>query len=159
MPSFGFALVPKDLMQTSEEGKTVWGLGIQFLVPNQLQGFDNSQMVFCPRFYFPLGKGHVQLGITYGSDTGVFPRLENIFMGEFGYRFGFETRFLNSFVALGGQYSQYQSALGEFRNWGPHFATGLVLPLAPNFRMGAEMRVLQLEKTVLGFGGNFTFSL
>lgn len=153
------AIVPKELMETSEEGRMVWGLGIQFLVPNQLKGFENSQMVFCPRFYFPLRRGHLQIGASYGSDSGEFPKLDHVLIGELGYRLSFETRFLHSFLTVGGQYSQYRASEGLFKNWGPHFATGIILPLAPDFRMGAELRMLQLEKTVLGFGGNFTFSI
>lgn len=157
--SSSLALVPKQLMETTEENRYLLGLGIQFLVPNQLTGFENSQMVFCPRVYLPIFKGHLQLGASYGTDSGVYPRLDRILIAEMGYRLGFETRFFSSSISVGAQYSHYQSALGNFKQWGPHLAWGIILPLARDFRMGLELRALQLEKAVLGFGGNFTFAL
>lgn len=135
------------------------GLGIQFLVPNQLKGFETTQLVFCPRFYVPLGTGHIQTGLSYGTDTGVYPRLDQIFMAELGYRFDFTTRFFTAFLSAGGQFSRYLSTAGDFRNWGPHASWGIVFPLARDFRMGAEMRTVILEKVVLGFGGAFTLAL
>lgn len=148
-----------DKIETTEEGRYLAGLGIQFLVPNQLNGFETSQMVFCPRLYIPFGTEHLQVGLSYGNDTGVYPQLDQIFIAELGYRFDFKTRFFTGFVSGGGQFSRYLSSLGDFRHWGPHASWGIIFSLAKDFRMGAEMRALFLEKAVLGFGGNFTVAL
>ncbi len=146
-------------LQTSERGRFLLGLGIQFLVPDELPGFTNSQMVFCPRFYFPVGPGHFQLGASYGTSTGKFPELDQIFIAETAYRVDFETRFFTGFLFPGLVYSRYFSANGEYKKAGPQLGWGIIFPLARSFRMSAEMRALALEKLVMGFGANFTFSL
>ncbi|NBX75680.1 MAG: hypothetical protein EBQ92_03935 [Proteobacteria bacterium] len=154
-----FSAVSLKQVESSEEGRYLVGLGIQFLVPDQLPGFESSQMVFCPRLYIPVGTEHIQVGVTYGSDTGVYPQLEQIFMAELGYRFDFKTRFFTGFLSGGGQFSRYLSQVGDFKKWGPHLSWGIIFSLAKDFSMGAEMRALFLEKTVLGFGGQFTVAL
>lgn len=157
--SISFSAIDLSKIETTEEHRVLLGLGIQFLVPNQLTGFESTQMVFCPRLYMPWGPGHLQIGASYGTDTGDYPRLSQIFIGELGYRMDYKIRFFTGFLTAGGQYSRYFSELGDFRSWGPHVGWGLIFPLARGFRMGAEMRALMLSKIVLGFGGNFTFSL
>lgn len=154
-----FSAISLDKIETTEEGRYLAGLGIQFLVPNQLTGFETSQMVFCPRLYVPVGTEHIQIGISYGTDSGVYPQLDQIFMAELGYRLDLKTRFFTGFLSAGGQFSRYLSPIGDFRNVGPHAAWGIVFALAPNFRMGAEMRALFMEKMVLGFGSHFTVAL
>lgn len=146
-------------LKSPDSGDILLGLGIQYLVPNQLVGFESNQMVFCPRLYLPLGPGHVHLGSSYGTGSGIYPEIEHIFTAELGYRWFFETRFFGSFITGGGLFSRYFSELGESKKWGPFLGTGLVFSLAKGFKMGAELRFIQLEKTVLGFGGNFTFAL
>lgn len=135
------------------------GLGIQYLVPNQLSGFESTQMVFCPRLYLPFGPGHIHLGSTYGTGSGIYPEIDHIFLAELGYRWLFETRFFGSFISGGGLYSRYFSEIGDKKNIGPFLGTGLVFSLAKGFKMGAELRIIQLEKVVLGFGGHFTVVL
>ena len=144
---------------STEERRYLVGLGIQFLVPDQLSGFETSQMVFCPRLYVPLGTEHLQIGMSYGSDTGIYPQIEQIFTAELGYRLDFKTRFFTGYWSAGGQFSRYISQAGDFKNWGPHLSWGIIFSLAKDFSMGAEMRALFLEKTVLGFGGQFTVAL
>jgi len=146
-------------MQTAETHRFLLGLGIQFLVPDELPGFVNSQMVFCPRVYLPFGTGHFQLGASYGNDSGVYPQLDQIFIGELGYRLEFLTRFYTGFITPGFHYSRYFSQVGEFKKLGLQLGWGIIFPLARNFRMSAEMRALSMEKLVLGFGANFSFSL
>lgn len=157
--AISFSAISLEKLETSEEGRYLVGLGIQFLVPNQLTGFETSQMVFCPRLYVPVGNQHVQIGLSYSSDTGIYPQLDQIFIAELGYRFDFKTRFFTGFFSGGGQFSRYLSSVGDFKHWGPHASWGIIFPLARDFRMGAEMRALFLEKLVLGFGGHFTVAL
>ncbi|MFM8268641.1 MAG: hypothetical protein ACKN9V_00485 [Pseudomonadota bacterium] len=154
-----FPAISFEKTESSEEGRYLVEVGIQFLVPNQLIGFETTQMVFCPRLFVPLGSEHIQVGLSYGTDTGIYPQLDQIFIAELGYRFDFKTRFFTGFLSGGGQFSRYLSKGGDFRNWGPHASWGIVFPLTKDFRMGAEMRALFLEKAVLGFGGNFTIAL
>lgn len=146
-------------LRTSERGRFLLGLGIQFLVPDELSGFTHSQMVFCPRFYFPLGPGHFQLGASYGTGSGNYPEIDQIFLAEAAYRVEFETRFYTGFLSPGLAYSRYFSGVGEYKKTGPQLGWGIIFPLARGFRMNAEMRALILEKLVMGFGANFTFSL
>lgn len=146
-------------LKSPDTKKILLGLGIQYLVPNQLTGFESTQMVFCPRLYFPFGVGHIHLGASYGVGSGIYPEIDHIFLAEIGYRSFFETRFFGSFLSAGGLFSRYFSELGESKKFGPFFGTGLVFSLAKGFKMGAELRLIQLEKTVLGFGGNFTIAL
>jgi len=154
-----FSAVSSERIESSDEGRYLVGLGIQFLVPDQLTGFETSQMVFCPRFYVPWGTNHIQIGASYGTDTGIYPLLEHIFVGELGYRLDFKTRFFAGYLSGGGQFTRYVSQSGDFKHWGPHLSWGIVFSLARDFQMGAEMRALFLEKMVLGFGGQFTVAL
>jgi hypothetical protein len=154
-----FSAVSLEKLESTEEGRTLVGLGIQFLVPDQLTGFETSQMVFCPRLYVPLGTEHIQVGVSYGSGMGIYPQIEQIFMAELGYRLDFKTRFFTGYVSGGGQFSRYISQAGDFKHWGPHLSWGIIFSLARDFSMGAEMRGLFLEKPVLGFGGQFTVAL
>lgn len=146
-------------LRSPETGKILLGMGIQYLVPDQLKGFESTQMVFCPRLYFPLGPGHFQLGSSYGTGSGIYPEIDHVFFAELGYRFFFETRFFGSFLSAGGLYSRYFSEMGDEKIAGPFVATGLVFSLAKGFKMGAELRLIQLEKPILGFGGQFTIAL
>jgi len=146
-------------LKSPETGKILLGMGTQYLVPDQLKGFESTQMVFCPRLYFPLGPGHFQLGSSYGTGSGIYPEIDHIFLAELGYRIFFETRFFGSFLSAGGLYSRYFSELGDEKMAGPFISTGLVFSLARGFKMGAELRLIQLEKPVLGFGGHFTIAL
>jgi len=159
---FAFALSSQEQirdLRSPETGKILLGMGIQYLVPDQLKGFESTQMVFCPRLYFPLGPGHFQLGSSYGTGSGNYPEIDHVFLAELGYRLFFETRFFGSFLSAGGLYSRYFSELGDEKMAGPFIATGLVFSLAKGFKMGAELRLIQLQKTILGFGGHFTIAL
>lgn len=148
-----------DRLETTEEHRYLLGLGIQFLVPDQLPDFETTQLVYCPRFFFPVGKDHIQLGVTYGSDSGVYPQLDHLFLAELGYRFDYRTRFFTGFLIAGGQFSRYFSNGKDHQGFGPNWGFGLIFPLAKDFRMGTEMRAYLIEKVVLGFGANFTFAL
>ncbi|NBX93273.1 MAG: hypothetical protein EB078_12760 [Proteobacteria bacterium] len=148
-----------DRLETTEEHRYLLGLGIQFLVPDQLPDFESTQIVYSPRVFIPIGQDHIQIGVSYGSDTGVYPQIEHIFLAEIDYRLDYKTRFFTGFISVGGQYSRYLSRNVDHQDVGPNMGFGLIFPLAKDFRMGTEMRAYFLEKPVLGFGGNFTFAL
>lgn len=131
------------------------GLDLEFLVPNNLAGLSLPQTLTGAHFGASIGEDTLQLSAFYGSNQ----ETSTLILSEIDYRFNLYTPFLRAYALAGLHYIHFRLAQVDKEFVGPVVGLGLDLPMAESFRMGLQMKLYSPKKTMIGFGGGFSFLL
>ena len=129
------------------------GLDLEFLVPDNLAGLSLPQTLTGAHFGASLAQDTLELSVFYNSNQ----ETSTLILSEIDYRFNLSTPFLTGYALAGIHYLHFRVALKDKEFVGPVIGLGFDLPMAKNFKMNLQMKVYSPKKTMLGFGGGFSF--
>jgi len=137
----------------SNLNKVLIGGDLEFLVPDNFAGLSLPQTLTGAHLGVSFGEDILSLSAFYGSnqETSAFV------LTEVDYRFNLSTPFITGFALTGLHYLHLRVGLKNKDFVGPVFGIGFDLPMAQSFKMGLQMKLYYPRKTMLGFGGSFSF--
>lgn len=156
----GIALASPHLTEQFDRNRFLIGAAMEFLVPDELPGFESPQLILGPRLSVPIGSDHAEFQAGYSSSGGSAVIPKAFYLVDFHYRKNLEMPYLTGFLSAGMHFTYYRA--GDDRTeekFGPTLGMGLIFPMDKDFSMGVEMRNYFLDKSMWAFGGNFEFVL
>ena len=150
-----FSAKPEEAFESSitQVNSTLLGLDLEFLVPNDLVGLSLPQTLTGAHFGASLGQDNLLLSAFYNSNQ----ETSILILSEIDYRFNLSTPFVTGYALAGLHYLHFRIAQKDKDFVGPVIGFGFDLPLAKSFKMGLQMKLYYPRKTMLGFGGGFSF--
>lgn len=133
--------------------KVLFGADLEFLVPDNISGFSLPQTLTGAHIGAHLGDDSFILSAFYSSNQ----ETSALVLGEIDYRFNLATPFISGYALAGLHYLHFRI---DFKNKdfvGPVVGLGFDIPMAQSFKMGLLMKLYYPRKTMLGFGGGFSF--
>lgn len=154
--TFAASVAPDSLTPTTsipQINNVLVGLNLGFLVPDSLSGLSLPQTLTGAHLGLILGEDTLELTTFYNSN----PETSALILSELNYKFNLSTPFITGYALAGLHYLHFRLAF-QNRDWvGPVLGFGFDLPMARNFKMGLQMKLYYPKKTMLGFGGGFSF--
>jgi hypothetical protein len=154
--TFSATLAPDSLAPTTsipQVNNFLVGLNLEFLVPDSLEGLSLPQTLTGAHLGLVLGEDTLELTAFYNSN----PETSSLILSELNYKFNLSTPFITGYALTGLHYLHFRLAF-QNKDWvGPVLGFGFDLPMARNFKMGLQMKLYYPKKTMLGFGGGFSF--
>ncbi|NQW45168.1 MAG: hypothetical protein HQ462_07170 [Deltaproteobacteria bacterium] len=133
--------------------KIIIGLDLELLIPDNLSGLSLPQTLTGPKLGIALGADSLMLGAFYNSNA----ETSNLILSELDYRFNLSTPFITGYALAGLHYLHFRLAFKDKDYVGPVVGFGFDLPMARTFKMGLRMKLYYPLKTMLSFGGGFSF--
>lgn len=130
------------------------GLFLYTLLPNGLPEFDMSLTVYGPMFAIPFGPHRLQVHATYGGTDGL-----SVYTLEPSFKFVLRNPFFRGFAAVGGQLFHYSAGGTSYDHTGANVAFGLIFPMGMNCEWTLIWKSYLQARTLMSFGGGFTFLL
>ena len=140
---------------TSQNSTILFGLDLEFLVPDNLSGLILPQTLTGAHLGLSLGGDTLEFTTFYNSNQ----QTSTLILSEVDYRFNLSTPFVRGYALAGLHYLHFRIAFKDKDYVGPVIGFGFDLPMARNFKMGLQMKLYDPNKIMLGFGGGFTFLL
>lgn len=131
------------------------GAQVQTLMPDDLNGFRSSLLVYGPVAVLSLESHAIQLQLSQGSADAV-----TAYFAELTYRYDIETPFFTFFLAAGAEYLHH-SLTGNpgYDNVGAHVGPGLLLKFGKTVNVPLNLRIHFLRQPLVAAGGALIFTL
>lgn len=146
---------PKELSDAglTKVNHVLFGADLEFLVPDSFSGLSLPQTLSGAHVGLSFGQDHLIMSAFYGST----PETSALILGEIDYRFNVATPFISGYALTGLHYLHFRAVFQNKDFVGPVLGFGFDLPMAKSFKMGLQMKLYYPKKTMLGFGGGFSF--
>ncbi|NBX67531.1 MAG: hypothetical protein EBR01_01055 [Proteobacteria bacterium] len=146
---------PSNLLETQvpRVNQILVGAELEFLVPDNLSGFSMPQTLSGAHVGVSFGQDQLMVSGFYSSNQ----ETSALVLGEVDYRFNLATPFITGYALTGLHYLHFRVAFQNKDFVGPVVGLGFDLPMAQSFKMGLQMKLYYPRKTMLGFGGGFSF--
>jgi hypothetical protein len=133
------------------------GLRYQSLIPSGLPDFTTTLPVLGPVLGMPLLGGTLQVQGVWGGNgvTGL-----SLYLVETNYRRELMTPFFHAFVLVGAHYLHYGYPGGTTLDGpGVNAGIGLAFAMGEGFELSGALKAYLQNRTLLSFGGGFSFLL
>lgn len=156
----GFASTTPEIcgeIQTSRGERIELGLIYQSLIPSGLPDFSRTLPAYGGVFGIPLFGGTLQLQALATADALAG---QSLYLAESNFRLEMETPFVHLFALFGAHFLHYRLTSGAAHaGFGANFGIGTALALGKGFELSLAIRTYIQQRTMVTFGGGFSFLL